>query len=168
MNLRKGLPFREGWRMSAARLPLLPALGFVALGALSLAGVPAVRAELPPWVYGQEQRQAPYVLELLVRSVHTLPAGSDPEQLQVRAQVLEVKRQPPAARLRAGDAISLRYALPPSRPAGWAGPAPLPVLQPGEQLPAWLVPDAALPGVFKPAAGGRSFGPSLEREREPG
>ena len=97
---------------------------------------------------------------------HVLAAR--PEQLQVRAQVLEVRRQPPAARLRAGDAISLRHALPPSRPAGWAGPAPLPVLQPGEQLPAWLVPDAALPGVFKPAAGGRSFGPSLEREREPG
>ena len=161
-------PAGGGWGLPAARWLLLRRLVLVALGALWLAGVPDCRAELPPWVYGEGQRQEPYVLELLVRSVHTLPAGSDPEQLQVRAQVLEVKRQLPAARLRAGDVISLRYALTPSRPAGWAGPAPLPVLQPGEQLPAWLVPDAALPGVFKPAAGGRSFGPSLEREREPG
>ena len=149
--------------MNRFRLPLLPALG-----AITLVVSPAVRAELPPWVYGQEQRDAPYVLELLVRSVHATSAGAEPAQLQVRAQVLEVKRQPPAARLRAGDGITLRYSLPPSRPAGWVGPAPLPLLQAGERLPAWLAPDPSLPGVLQPAAGGRSFGPSLEGEREPG
>jgi hypothetical protein len=154
--------------MNASRLPLLPALSSLALSAITLGWVPAVRAELPPWVYGQEQRQAPYVLELLVRSVHTTAAGAEPEQLRVQAQVLEVKRQPPAARLRAGDAITLSYPLPPSRPSGWAGPAPLPVLQVGERLPAWLAPDPSLQGVFQPAAGGRSFGPAMESEREPG
>jgi hypothetical protein len=149
--------------MNRFRLPLLPALGAIAL-VLS----PAARAELPPWVYGQEQRDAPYALELLVRSVHATSAGAEPAQLQVRAQVLEVKRQPAAARLRVGDGITLRYALPPRRPAGWVGPAPLPLLQAGERLPAWLAPDPSLPGVLQPAAGGRSFGPSLESEREPG
>ena len=149
--------------MNRFRLPLLPVLGAIALGWL-----PSARAELPPWVYGQEQRQAPYVLELLVRSVHTMAAGAEPEQLRVQSQVLEVKRQPAASRLRAGDAITLRYALPVSRPAGWAGPAPLPSLQAGERLPAWLAPDPSLPGVYQPAAGGRSFGPSLESVQDPG
>ena len=49
--------------------------------------------------------------------------------------------------------------LPPPRPQGWAGPSPLPLLRPGQRLPAWLAPD---PPLFRPAAGGRSFGPSLE------
>ena len=154
--------------MNVLRSPLLPALGCLALGAIPLGLVPPVRAELPPWVYGQEQRQAPYVLELLVRSVHTMAAGAEPEQLRVQAQVLQVKRQPPAARLRAGDVITLRYALPPSRPSGWVGPAPLPLLHAGERLPAWLAPDPSLPGTYQPAAGGRSFGPSLENVQDPG
>lgn len=154
--------------MNASRLPLLPALGCLALSAIPLGWAPTVRAELPPWVYGQEQRQAPYALELLVRSVHSKASGAEPKQLQVQAQVLQVKRQPPGARLRAGNEISLTYALPPSRPSGWAGPAPLPELQAGERLPAWLAPDPSLPGVYLPAAGGRSFGPSMESEREPG
>jgi len=158
--------------MNASRLPLQPTLGSLALTLLSLGWAPTVRAELPPCVYGQEQRQAPYVLELLVRSVHRMEAGTETdtetEQVRVQAQVLMVQRQPRAARLRAGDTITVRYALPPSRPSGWVGPAPLPVLQAGERLPAWLAPDASLPGVLQPAAGGRSFGPSMEREREPG
>ena len=154
--------------MNASRLPLLPALGCLALSAIPLGWAPTVRAELPPWVYGQEQRQAPYALELLVRSVHSKASGAEPKQLQVQAQVLQVKRQPPGALLRAGNEISLTYALSPSRPSGWAGPAPLPELQAGERLPAWLAPDPSLPGVYLPAAGGRSFGPSMESEREPG
>ena len=154
--------------MNPVRLPLLPALSSLALGAVAFGWSPTARAELPPWVYGQEQRQAPYVLELLVRGVHTMAAGAEPEQLRVKAQVLAVKRQPAASRLRPGDAITLRYALPVSRPAGWVGPAPLPLLQAGERLPAWLAPDPSLPGVYQPAAGGRSFGPSLESVQDPG
>ena len=154
--------------MNPFRLPLLPALGSMALSLGVLGWASAARAELPPWVYGQEQRQAPYLLDLLVRSVHTRRSGAEEELLEVQAQVLEVKRQPPAARLSAGAAITLRYAIPPSRPSGWVGPSPVPVLQPGERLPAWLAPDPSLPGVFLPAAGGRSFGPSLESMRDPG
>ncbi|MGA0022796.1 MAG: hypothetical protein ACO3GW_11540, partial [Vulcanococcus sp.] len=135
------------------------------LGCLTCSSV--VRAELPPAVYAQEQRQAPYALELLVRSVHRTGTVAAGQQLQVVAQVLEVKRQPAGARLKLGDQILLDYALPPARAQGWVGPSPVPALEPGERVPAWLSPDRARPGRFQPAAGGRSFGPSLEAMVEP-
>ena len=138
---------------------------WLALGCLTCSSV--VRAELPPVVYAQEQRQAPYALELLVRSVHRTGSVAAGQQLQVVAQVLEVKRQPAGARLKPGDQIRLSYGLPPARPQGWAGPSPVPPLEPGERVPAWLSLDPAQPGHFQPAAGGRSFGPSLEAVVEP-
>jgi hypothetical protein len=143
--------------MKLLHIPLLAGLGCLALTAFS-----AARAELPPWVYGQEQRQAPYALELLVRSVHRLGGG-----LQLQAQVLEVKRQPPGSKLKPGDRISVGYSLPQARPAGWVGPSPVPQLEPGEQVPAWLSVDPARADRYQPAAGGRSFGPSLEAVVEP-
>ena len=124
------------------------------------------RAELPPWVYGAEQRQAPLQLELRVLRVQTLP-GPPQAQLELQARVLAVRRQGQGAALRPGDSIRVRYPLPPLRPSGWVGPAPLPLLRAGEQRPAWLAPDPALPGIYRPAAGGRSFGPSLEDVAEP-
>jgi hypothetical protein len=142
---------------------LLPLLGGLALSHPTIG-----RAELPPWVYGQEQRQAPYVLELLVRSVHSTGSAAQQRRLDVRAQVLEVKRQPPGSRLRPGNLITLVYELPPPRPAGWVGPSVLLAVEPGEQLPAWLAPDPSRRGVYAPAAGGRSFGPSFEGVVEPG
>jgi hypothetical protein len=138
---------------------------WLVLGSLACSSV--VRAELPPAVYAQEQRQAPYALELLVRSVHRTGTVAAGQQLQVVAQVLEVKRQPAGARLKLGDQILLDYALPPARPQDWVGPSPVPALEPGERVPAWLSPDRARPGRFQPAAGGRSFGPSLEAMVEP-
>jgi hypothetical protein len=141
------------------------AAAWLVLGSLACSSV--VRAELPPAVYAQEQRQAPYALELLVRSVHRTGTVTAGQQLQVVAQVLEVKRQPAGARLKLGDQILLDYALPPARPQGWVGPSPVPALEPGERVPAWLSPDRARPGRFQPAAGGRSFGPSLEAMVEP-
>jgi len=141
------------------------AAAWLVLGCLACSSV--VRAELPPAVYAQEQRQAPYALELLVRSVHRTGTVAAGQQLQVVAQVLEVKRQPAGARLKLGDQILLDYALPPARAQGWVGPSPVPALEPGERVPAWLSPDRARPGRFQPAAGGRSFGPSLEAMVEP-
>jgi hypothetical protein len=131
------------------------------VGALALAT--AARAELPPWVYGQEQRQAPYALELLVRNVRR-----EADRLRVQAQVVQVKRQPQKARLQRGDQITVAYPVAPLRPAGWVGPAPIPTLRPGEQRPAWLSRDPSSRGLFQPAAGGRSFGPSLEAVHDPG
>ena len=143
INLRRGFAASRAWS------------GFAALAALAS----AARAELPPSVYGQEQRQAPYALELLVRSVHTSGAT-----IEVQAQVLEVRRQPSGSLLKPGDRIAVVYPVPPSRPQGWVGPSPLPRVEPGEHLPAWLITDPNRPAAFKPAAGGRSFGPSLERQ----
>ena len=129
-----------------------------------LASPPSARAELPPWVYGQEQRQAPLRLELEVLTVQPWPA-LQPDQLLVQARVLAVLRQPRGGRLRPGDRLQLRYALPPRHPEGWVGPAPLPLLSPGQRVPAWLAPDPDAPGSVRPAAGGRSFGPSMEAFR---
>ena len=129
-----------------------------------LASSPPVRAELPPWVYGQQQREAPLRLELEVLAVQRWPA-LQPQQLLVQARVLAVVRQPRGARLRPGDRLQLRYPLPPQHPSGWVGPAPLPLLSAGQMVPAWLTPDPAATGLYRPAAGGHSFGPSLEAFR---
>ena len=113
------------------------------------------RAELPPWVYGQEQRQAPLRAEIQVLRVQLDPG----REVQAQVRLITIQRQPLPPRLRPGQTIRVAYTLPPPRPQGWAGPSPLPLLRPGQRLPAWLAPD---PPLFRPAAGGRSFGPSLE------
>ena len=145
----------------------------VLMAGLAALALPApVRAELPPWVYGQEQRQAPLRAEIQVLQVQL-----DPErQVRARLRLLAIQRQPLPARLRPGQTIVVAYTLPPARPQGWAGPSPLPLLRPGQRLPAWLAPEpqTAAPAVaaasdgalFRPAAGGRSFGPSLEEARQ--
>ena len=132
------------------------------LAALLLTALQPARAELPPWVYAEEQRQAPLRLELQV-----LRAVASGEQLQVRARVLAIQRQRSPLRLRPGNTIELRYPLPPPRPRGWVGPSPIPRLAAGERVTAWLTPLSGQPGLFAPAAGGRSFGPSLEDVQDP-
>ena len=158
---------RFGRSISAPVAPLVLGLAAGALlqGLSWLAPLPAARAELPPWVYGQEQREAPLRLELEVLSAQRWPA-LQPTQLVVQARVLAVVRQPRGGSLRPGDRLQLRYALPPQRRSGWVGPALLPLLTPGQQVPAWLSPDPAAPGLYRPAAGGRSFGPVMEAFRE--
>jgi hypothetical protein len=154
-------------RLSGLRRALLVEL---AAGSLLQAGswlapLAPARAELPPWVYGQEQREAPLRLQLEVLTVQRWPA-LQPDQLLVQARVLSVVRQPRGGRLRPGDRLQLRYPLPPPQPSGWVGPAPLPLLTAGQKVPAWLAPDPALPGVYRPAAGGRTFGPEMEAFRQ--
>ena len=146
-------------------LPVAVLLGSLLGAATWLAPLPPAQAELPPWVYGQEQRAAPLRLELEVLTVQRWPL-LQPSQLLVRAQVLAVIRQPRGGRLRPGDRLQLRYPLPAQHPRGWVGPAPLPLLSAGERVPAWLAPDPAGSGVYRPAAGGYSFGPEMEAVRE--
>jgi len=122
----------------------------------------ATRAELPPWVYGEQQRQAPVVVRLRVRQAER--AG---DEARVSGEVLRVWRQPPALSLQSGQTLRLRYSLPPRQGPSVLGPSSLPLPRVGEIVTAWL---QALPGpgpMFAPAAGGRSFGPSLESVREP-
>jgi hypothetical protein len=132
------------------------------LVALLLTALQPARAELPPWVYAEEQRRAPLRLELQV-----LRAVARGEQLQVRGVVLAIHRQRSPLRLRPGDTIELRYPVAPPRPGGWVGPSPIPLLQAGERVSAWLTPLPGQPGLWAPAAGGRSFGPSLEDVQDP-
>lgn len=142
------------------------------------------RSELPPWVYGDDQRQAPVLVEIqLERS-----QARGPLQL-LRARLLRIRRQPEDLLLRPGDLIEIAFSRPPQRPLGWAGPSPIPVLPIGRRVLAWLTPlpaDATITATptptptatatatatadlrrFAPAAGGRSFGPSLEDVLEP-
>ena len=145
---------------------LLRAAALVLLGGLALQPPLPARAELPPWVYAEEQRAAPLKLEITVLRVQRWPAVQ-PARLLVEARVLAVQRQPRGSALRPGDALLLSYPLPEPHASGWVGPAPLPLLRPGQHLPAWLAPDPARRGLYQPAARGRSFGPSLESLQEP-
>lgn len=115
------------------------------------------RAELPPYVYGDQQRAAQAVVVL--RVLQTLRQGSE---LRVDARVLAIRRQSLTPPLRAGQSVNLRYALPVWHRQGWVGPSPVPVLKQGQQVTAWLNRDPDQGAWFRPAAGGFSFGPSME------
>jgi hypothetical protein len=143
-------------RVPTFALPLAIALSLFGFSSAS------VRAELPPWVYGEQQRQAPVVVKLVV-----LEAARQEGNARVRGQVARVWRQPANGQLRPGQTLWLRYSLPPERTLGWAGPSPLRLPRIGEALTAWLQPVSGSPGTFAPAAGGHSFGPSLEGFKEP-
>ncbi len=139
----------------------------LALAAALLSG--SARAELPPWVYGEQQRQAPLVVQLAIDTVE-LDAGG----FRVEARVLAIRRQRrseagagPAVRV--GSRLLLRLPpLPQARPGPpLAGPSPLPPPAAGQRLTAWLEPSPGGGLPWRPAAGGRSFGPSLERFQDP-
>ncbi|MFN9546720.1 MAG: hypothetical protein ACK6AD_06580 [Cyanobacteriota bacterium] len=129
--------------------------------ALGLSPVVA-RAELPPWVYGERQRRAPLVVQLRV-----LQAQRSGGEARVRGQVLQVWRQPRTTSLKPGQAIEVRYSLPPERAPGWVGPSSLSLPGLGDAFTAWLLPIDGSSATFAPAAGGRSFGPALEGVKEP-
>jgi hypothetical protein len=145
-------------------MPRVPTFALPVAVALLVQGLNpgVVRAELPPWVYGEQQRRAPVVVRL--RVLQAVRAGNE---ARVRGQVLRVWRQPGTASLKPGQAIGLRYSLPPEHALGWAGPSPLPLPRVGEVFNAWLQPVQGSLDTFAPAAGGRSFGPLMEDSREP-
>ncbi len=144
-----------------ARIPTF-ALPFAVTLLLQGLNPAVVRAELPPWVYGQQQRRAPVAVRLRV-----LQAERSGSEARVRGQVSRVWRQPGTGSLKPGQAIDLRYSLPPEGARGWAGPSPLPLPRVGDVFNAWLQPIAGSQDTFAPAAGGRSFGPLMEDSREP-
>lgn len=144
------------WRF---RCPVLLLTGALALG---LPSPLAARAELPPWAYAEQQRQAPVVVELEV-----LSAAKVASHWQVLGRVVKVIRQPSTGRLHANQRVTIRYPLPEGRTAGMVGPAPVPLLRRGEKVKAWIHPLPGEFGSFAPAAGGRSFGPPMEEVMEP-
>ena len=144
------------WRF---RCPALLLAGALALG---LPSPLAARAELPPWAYAEQQRQAPVVVELEV-----LRAAQVASQWQVLGRVVKVIRQPSTGRLLSNQRLIIRYPLPEGRSAGMVGPAPVPLLHRGEKVRAWIQPLPGELGNFAPAAVGRSFGPPMEEVMEP-
>lgn len=138
----------------------------LALATLALAPPLPARAELAPWVYGDQQRRAPLVVDLRVLEVAPLPAGA--EGLRLRGRVLAVRRQGPGGRVRPDQVLTLRLPAPPR--AGqlpMVGPAPLRPPAVGSRVTAWLQPATERAALWLPAAGGRSFGPSLEASQDP-
>ena len=137
------------------RLVLLcPVLTLLALAA-GLGGYlapPTARAELPPAVYAERQRQAAAVVDLEVQRISLIGT-----ELHIRAKVLAVQRRPRGSSLEAGQRIDLFYSHPERHPANWPGPGQIPMLQRGQQTRAWLNPFADRPGGFTPAAGSHSF-----------
>ncbi|MGA1303953.1 MAG: hypothetical protein ACO3ZD_07915 [Cyanobium sp.] len=133
------------------------------LGISAVLGATMARAELPPWVYGEQQRQAPVVLRMAVEE-DVQHAGD----LHLQARVLQVIRQPKTGHIGTGQRIWLVYAVPGPRQLPMVGPAPLPLLSAGDKTTAWLQPIPGTKATFAPAAGGRSFGPSMEDIQDPG
>lgn len=146
----------------------LATLALVAASLATLSGAlpPAARGELAPWVYGEQQRRAALVVELRVLEVAPLPAAE--AGLRLRGRVLAVKRQAPGGGVRANQVLTLQLSAPPSasRPP-MVGPSPLRPPAVGSRVTAWLQPSANRAALWLPAAGGRSFGPSLEASTDP-
>jgi hypothetical protein len=124
----------------------------LAAGLGSYLAPPTARAELPPAVYAERQRQAAVVVDLEVQRLSLIGT-----ELHIRATVLAVQRRPRGSSLEAGQRIDLVYSHPERHPANWPGPGPIPMLQRGQQTRAWLNPLADRPGGFTPAAGSHSF-----------
>jgi hypothetical protein len=124
--------------------------------ALGLVGslVPAIgRAELPPTVYAERQRQALVVADLEVQRV-----SRNEDEVHLRAKVLAVRRLSKGVVLETGQRIDLQYTSPQKRWPGFVGPGAIPVPVRGQQVRAWLNPIKDRPGGFAPAAGSQSFG----------
>jgi len=131
---------------------VLGASGALAAGLGVYFAPPTARAELPPAIYAERQRQAAVVVDLEVQRISLIGT-----ELHVRAKVLAVQRRPRGSSLEAGQRIDLFYSHPQHHPASWVGPGPIPMLQRGQQTRAWLNPLADRPGGFAPAAGSHSF-----------
>jgi hypothetical protein len=114
----------------------------------------AVRAELPPYVYKEEQGKAPEALVIKVWSVTKREMAEENwKQIEftVKAEVQKVERS--ATKLAPGATIEIRYSQRHySQPM--AGPSEVPALKEGQVCPAYL---AAAGKTYSPAAGGYSF-----------
>lgn len=98
------------------------------------------------------QKSAPEVLRIKVLRVDVTdgPSGKDVSAL---VQVLKVGRT--QSGLKADDLVTIRYELP-TRPPGWVGPGPVPLLADDEERIAYLQKAADSPD-YAPAAGAMTF-----------
>jgi len=111
-------------------------------------------AELPPSAYEAMQKKAPEYLEIKVLQVTVGPSGKEGVTIiEATAQVVDVKRS--ESGVKSNALIHIVYTIE-TRPEGFVGPSPIPVLKQGEQTIAFLqkIPDSM---DFRPAAGAMSF-----------
>jgi hypothetical protein len=111
-------------------------------------------AELPPYVYTTLQKNAP---ESLLIKVHHLQINSSivtDTTIRLEAEVIDVIRS--KSGLKKGDRISILYRTFISRPGGWVGPSPIPVLEKDKIYSAFLKKGEES-NLYLPAAKGKSF-----------
>ena len=144
--------------LQRVRLPIhgRPKIAFSLFTALVFVTSIAV-AELPPYVYKQWQQDAPEALIIKVLSVETITRDENEERkivfVTVQAQVQLVWRS--KSGIRPGTAISISYEhTQHKRPH--VGPSQVPILETGEECPAYLKKDEKS-ASYSPAAGGYSF-----------
>ncbi|HLL74781.1 MAG TPA: hypothetical protein VK421_05910 [Pyrinomonadaceae bacterium] len=113
-------------------------------------------AELPPYVYKEQQAKSPERLTIKVKSVKTTERDEPDRKrvdVTVEARVTKVART--ASRLRPGRTIRIRYTRSEYKQP-IAGPSEVPLLREGETYPAFLSKSKE-GNTYAPAAGGFSF-----------
>jgi hypothetical protein len=128
-----------------------------------LIGSLCARAELPPYVYQELQKEAPELLQIEVLDSKKKPSPADKSRadgarfyhVELTAKVLEVERTD--SNLKPGDVIRIAYGRT-ERPknSGWVGPSEIPVLKKGVVSTAYLGKGEES-DVYSPAARGFSF-----------
>lgn len=111
-------------------------------------------AELPPSVYEKMQTEATDVLRVSVLEVEKT-ATDDPHVTDIRLVVDVLKVGRSSLKVRPGDVITITYRVT-ERKAPWVGPGEVPVLEIGDEVPAFLKPIEGT-SEFAPAAGVMSF-----------
>ncbi len=136
--------------MRGKKLLLLVTLMTFLLGGLPL------QAEISPREYALMQLNAPEKLLIeVVECSRSKSFFSRNTSVAITAKVLAVYAS--ATALAEDSLISIRYDIySPVKGAGWAGPGPLPLLEEGEQYPAFLIWDEEH-SCYVPAARGESF-----------
>jgi hypothetical protein len=149
---------RRNAMLQRVRLPIhgRPKIVFSLFTALVFVTSIAV-AELPPYVYKQWQQDAPEALIIKVLSVETITRDENEERkivfVTVQAQVQSVWRS--KSGIRPETAISISYEhTQHKRPH--VGPSQVPILETGEECPAYLKKDEQS-ASYSPVAGGYSF-----------
>lgn len=115
----------------------------------------AAAAELPPFVYKQQQQAASEYLEIKVWSIKTSESDAGEYrsiEVVVDAEVLIVERS--ASGMKPGAKIRISYQHRDYQHP-LAGASQVPILERDKIYPAFLKKSAA--GVYEPAAGGKSF-----------
>ncbi len=113
-----------------------------------------LKAELPPYIYENYQKNAPEALTILAEKVETSFISMSEKSVTITAKIIRVKRS--KSKLKRGDSITIVYNSTFWRPNGWVGPSSLPVLTEKQRYKAFLR-KGEKNNYYYPAARGKSF-----------